>query len=426
MNDGGATSSAIGNILGGIAQEVGPEGAAKAALLAQQTQGADLDNQAKWNALTSDRNLDIPGLTRTLGINATDPGNPSVAGTVTSLAQPPDVRGPGGRLATIPDESGYTAEQKYLLWRAQHGGLGADELGKDVDTFATPLVGAGMTPGAIRTRSTTPMSPGQIFPSGPAATGGGGSSYVHAGDDAAATADLGQANADLDLGGQATASLGKIDPLVDLYKTVVAPEAATVGSKAWQTAKEKAAAYFNIPLERFDDPAEAKALIKQQLLTFVGGLKDSAGNPFSPRQTQLIIDQIPDPDSAGFLPAMNWVRAHLQAQAANGAAAQHYLDTRRDDPNAGPAFRAQRSQNSGAEGEAYRTSGLHGVGEGEPPPPGPTPAPTPAPAPNPATPQPNSAEAPRVAKPADVYNLPLTVKYFTDPNGNVRLIPGRK
>ena len=42
VNDGGATSSAIGNILGGIAQEVGPEGAAKAALLAQQTQGADL------------------------------------------------------------------------------------------------------------------------------------------------------------------------------------------------------------------------------------------------------------------------------------------------------------------------------------------------------------------------------------------------
>ena len=363
VQDGGELSSSLGNILGGIAQQVGPEGAAKAALLAQQTQGADLDNQAKWNALTSDANLDIPGLTRTLGVNATDPSNPGVAGTVTSLAQPPIPRvGPGGRIATIPDESGYTPEQKYLLWKSQHGGLGADELSKDVDTFQTPLVGAGMTPGAIRTRSTTPMSPGQVFPSGPAATGGGGSSYVHAGDDAAAVADLNQANADLDLGGAATASLGKIDPLVDLYKTVVAPEAATVGSKAWQTAKEKAAAYFNIPLDRFDNPAAAKALIKQQLLTFVGGLKDSAGQPFSPRQTQLIIDQIPDPDSAGFLPAMNWVRSHLQAQAANGAAAQHFLDTRRNDPNAGPAFRSARSQNSGAEGEAYRTSGLHGVG----------------------------------------------------------------
>ena len=45
VNDGGATSSAIGNILGGIAQEVGPEGAAKAALLSQQTQGADLANR---------------------------------------------------------------------------------------------------------------------------------------------------------------------------------------------------------------------------------------------------------------------------------------------------------------------------------------------------------------------------------------------
>src|SRR4029077_20377810 len=106
INDGGQMSSAIGNILGGIAQEVGPEGAAKAALLAQQTQGADLENEDKWNRLVSGSNLDIPGLTRTLGINAPDPNNPSaggVAGTVSSLAMPPGTRGPGGRLATIPD-----------------------------------------------------------------------------------------------------------------------------------------------------------------------------------------------------------------------------------------------------------------------------------------------------------------------------------
>jgi hypothetical protein len=383
VNDGGATSSAIGNILGGIAQEVGPEGAAKAALLQQQTQGADISNQDAYEKLLAGEAAAnaAAGLTRTLNMNATDPGQPTVAGTVTSLSQPPSATpGPGGRISRI-DESGFTPEQKYLANEIINGRLSPAALQTGVDVFSTPLVGAGSTPGAIRARSTTPMSPGQVFPSGPAATGGGGSSYVHAGDDAAAVADLNQANADLDLGGAATASLGKIDPLVDLYKTIVAPEAATVGSKAWQTAKEKAAAYFNIPLDRFDDPAAAKTLIKQQLLTFVGGLKDSAGNPFSPRQTQLIIDQIPDPDSSAFLPAMNWVRAHLQAQAANGAAAQHFLNTRQTDPNAGPAFRSARSQNAGAEGEAYRTSGLHGVGGPDQPEKPETPAP-PAP-PNP-------------------------------------------
>ena len=382
VNDGGATSSAIGNILGGIAQEVGPEGAAKAALLQQQTQGADISNQDAYEKLLAAEAAanSTPGLTRTLNMNATDPGQPTVAGTVTSLSQPPSATpGPGGRVSRI-DESGFTPEQKYIANEVLNGRMSPAALQTSADVFSTPLVGAGMTPGAIRTRSTTPMSPGQVFPSGPAATGGGGSSYVHAGDDAAAVADLNQANSDLDLGGAATASLGKIDPLVDLYKTAVAPEAATVGSKAWQTAKEKAAAYFNLPLARFDDPTAAKELIRQQLLTFVGGLKDSAGNPFSPRQTQLIIDQIPNPDDPGFLPAMNWVRAHLQAQAANGAAAQHFLDTRQTDPNAGPAFRSARSANSGAEGEAYRTSGLKGVGGAEP-------APAAAPAAPPASPK---------------------------------------
>ena len=89
VNDGGATSSAIGNILGGIAQEVGPEGVAKAALLAQQTQGADLDNEDKWNRLVSGSNLDIPGLTRTLGITqAIEPvkyaQGSNIAGTIAS------------------------------------------------------------------------------------------------------------------------------------------------------------------------------------------------------------------------------------------------------------------------------------------------------------------------------------------------------
>ena len=57
---------------------------------------------------------------------------------------------------------------------------------------------------------------------------------------------------------------------------------------------------------------------------------------------------------------MNWVKTHLTAQASNADAAQHFLDTRRTDPNAGPAYHAQRGVNSGQEGAAYSASGLKG------------------------------------------------------------------
>ena len=239
-----------------------------------------------------------------------------------------------------------------------------------VDVFSTPLVGAGNTPGAIRTRATTPLSPGQIInttgqPGGP--TIGGGSADAEAGDRAAGTADVGLANSDLETGNAAQPNLAKIDPLVDLYKTVVAPGTTDVNGKIATTVKEKLANYFQVPLERFDDPAAAKALIRSQLLTFVGGLRDSAGTPFSPRQTQLIIDQIPDPnaDPQGFLASMNWVRAHLQTQVSNAAAAQRFLDTRASNSRAGPAFHAQRGTNAGAEADAIRAAGLKVDGGGE-------------------------------------------------------------
>ena len=373
VNDGGEMSSALGNILGNIATQVGPKAAAEAALLQQQTQGADISNQDAYQKLLAGEAAanSVPGLTRTLNMNATDPGQPSVAGTVTSLSQPPSATpGPGGRISRI-DESGFTPEQKYLANEILNGRLPPSALQTGVDVFQTPMVGAGATPGAIRTRSTTPLSPGQTINvtgvPGSGSTISGGSSYAHAGDEAAGTADVGLANSDLETGNAAQPSLAKIDPLVDLYKTVVAPASTDLNGKIATTVKEKLASYFNLPLERFDDAAAAKALIRQQLLTFVGGLRDSAGTPFSPRQTQLIVDQIPDPstNSQGFLASMNWVRAHLQAQVSNAAAAQHFLDTRASDANAGPSFHAQRGTNAGAEADAIRAAGLKVNGGGE-------------------------------------------------------------
>lgn len=370
VNDGGATSSALGNILGGIAQQVGPEAAAKAALLYQQTQGADISNQDAYEKLLAGETAagSVPGLTRTLNMNAPDPGQPSVAGTVTSLSQPPSATpGPGGRISRI-DESGFTPEQKYIANEVLNGRMSPAALQTATDVFQTPLVGAGNTPSAVRTRSTTPLGPGQIIntsgqPGGP--TIGGGSTYAHAGDEASGTSDVNLANTDLETGNAAQANLGKIGPLVDLYKSVIAPEA-TVGGKVATTVKEKLANYFQVPLDRFDDPAAAKAQIRTQLLSFVGGLRDAAGLPLPRGAIDLIVSQIPDPsvDPNGFLASMNWVQSHLQAQVSNGVAAQHFLETRSSDPNAGPAYHAQRGRNAGAEGDAYRASGLKG-GQGE-------------------------------------------------------------
>lgn len=291
MNDGGATSSALGNILGGIAQQVGPEAAAKAQLLNFQTQKADVDTQDAYEKLLSgeDAANSVPGLTRTLQMNAPDPGQPGVAGTVTSLSQPPSARvGPGGRISRI-DELGFTPEQKYIANEVLNGRMSPDALRTSIDVFQTPLVGAGMTPGAIRTRATTPLSPGQTInvtgvPSG-GPTLSGGSSYVHAGDEAAGTADLGQANADLETGNAARANLGKIDPIIDLYKDVIAPGMANPGTKLVGDLRTKAITALGLNPETYLDSTSAKKLIRSQLLTFVGGLRDSAGAPFSPRQT---------------------------------------------------------------------------------------------------------------------------------------------
>ena len=73
VQDGGELSSSLGNILGNIATQVGPEGAAKAALLAQQTQGADLANERTWTQQV----LDAAAARRANGVMATAGPTPS-------------------------------------------------------------------------------------------------------------------------------------------------------------------------------------------------------------------------------------------------------------------------------------------------------------------------------------------------------------
>ena len=382
IQDGGETSSAIGNILGGIAQQVGPEGAAKAALLQQQTQGADLDNQAKWNALVAGQNLDIPGLTRTLNMNATDPGNPSVAGTVTSLAVPPSsVRGPGGRLATIPDESGYTPEQKYLLNEAINGRLGSDALGKDVDTFSTPLVGAGGTPGAIRTRATTPLSPGQVInttgqPGGP--TISGGSVYDQGVAETESHSNPPSAEHDVNQGAEANANLGKATNVLNLYDKLIAPES-TPGGILTEALAQNAADYLHLPVAQILQMGVpgVKKEIRQQFASMVASLRDNQGQPMFKGGLSQILEQFPDPDTDAprFRSAMATLATTLQQQVADGQAA---MDWYKHPSQEGYVQLLQRkAQNAAAARDAFANVGLNTEATAAP-------APAPAPRPGPA------------------------------------------
>ena len=118
LQDGGEMSSALGNILGNIAPRSGRRLPPRRSFCSFKRKKADVDTQDAYEKLRSGENLDIPGLTRTLNVNATDPGNPSVAGTVTSLAQPPSATpGPGGRISRI-DELGYTPEKIFSTRRS--------------------------------------------------------------------------------------------------------------------------------------------------------------------------------------------------------------------------------------------------------------------------------------------------------------------
>ena len=220
----------------------------------------------------------------------------TVPGTVANFAAPPPLVGglrhPAG---TVLSTNPYVAEVQNWIetgeatpeaWRT-----GNHPTGQAITK------GPGGTDAAVATRATTPLGPGQVInttgqPGGP--TIGGGSTYAHAGDETSGTADVGLANTDLETGNAAQANLGKIGPLVDLYNSVIAPET-TVGGKAATTVKEKLANYFGLPLDRFYDPAAAKALIKTQLLSFVGGLRDAAELPLPRRAIDLIVNQIPDP-----------------------------------------------------------------------------------------------------------------------------------
>ena len=126
------TSSAIGNILGGIAQQVGPEGECgvlKAALQPRSRVRADLADEDAWNKIVPGVKHRHPVLNAHAEHERARPQQPERwrrRGHRHPLGDipPVDEGEPGGLPTTLLDESGYTPEQKYLLNEGSTPSLG--------------------------------------------------------------------------------------------------------------------------------------------------------------------------------------------------------------------------------------------------------------------------------------------------------------
>lgn len=308
MNDGGATSSAIGNILGGIAQEVGPEGAAKAALLQQQTQGTDLANERLWTQQVLDAAAArrANGIMATGGADAQPPGAPgSVASTVARLSEAPINVGPGGRLPLV-DPSNMSPNDTYMAGRL-FSGMSPSDLTAAVNLGRQEKLGAGQdftTQAEIAkakavpydtTAGTTHHVPGGALPE---TTTSGGDPGQQAADTAQLAADQKDADQRVERANIATTNEETLLTAKQMYaKLVGATDARSVLGDAFIA---KLARASGVPVDQLYKPAMAKLAIKRLLKTTVGNAYQAVqGDLANPARgiLQQANEAVADPDT---------------------------------------------------------------------------------------------------------------------------------
>jgi hypothetical protein len=306
VNDGGATSSALGNILGGIAQQVGPEAAAKAALLYQQTQGADITNERNYTQEVLDANAarQAGGILATGGADAQPPD--SVASTTARLAQPPITGpGPGGRYPLV-DTTGMTPNQTYMAGRL-FTGMSPSDLTTAINLGRQEKLGAGQdytTQAEIAkakavpydtTVGTTHHVPGGALPE---TTTYGGDPGQQAADAAQLAADQKDADQRVERANVATTNEETLLTAKQMYaKLVGATDARSVLSDAFIA---KLARASGVPVDQLYQPAMAKLAIKRLLKTTVGNAYQAVqGDLANPARgiLQQANEAVADPDT---------------------------------------------------------------------------------------------------------------------------------
>ena len=374
INDGGQTSSTLGNILGGIAANVGPEAAAKAQLLYQQTQGADLANQNAFELQQAAERAynQRAGLLGTLGADA---GAPTVAGTAASLAQPPTPVpnvGPGGRVSRLGPSG--TPLEDYSGYELLRGDLPPSALTTLSTLGQTAVNGPGndwATQAEIAKANKLPydlpVGTSRHFPTVPAGTSPGavveGGSPVEQ-DVQAATAK--EALADQSAGPQASDAIAKLAALQALRNTVVQGHF-TPGDVIYDEAAKKADAFFGTgAFSRLNNRLDIMNAIRGGMKSITAATRLAyAGDPALRGLSAQLDESLPDPESDQFDNSVNGLTKTLSATVDDANAANDFLKNPASPGNA-DAFRsgklARHAAAAAAVTEALKPGGGGGGG----------------------------------------------------------------
>ena len=384
LHDGGEMSSSLGNILGNIATQVGPEGAAKAALLAQQTQGADLANERTWTQQVLDAAAArrANGIMATGGADAQPPGAPgSVAGTVAGLSQAPINVGPGGRLPLV-DPSNMSPNDTYMAGRL-FSGMSPGDLTTAINLGRTEKLGAGQDyttqddiykaqhmPRDITTGTSVILDPTK---------GNAPGNVIYGGDPAQLEAQKAQLAADqkdadmrVNLANTARNNQNDLETARQLYRTAGAIGDDDVGAALSDETLKWLSDRSGFNLTRFSKGADVRAAVGAFLKVQLGSVAQQIqGDPNSPMRgvVQQFNAYVPDPSKMSaeqFEWAVDMMEKGQDRLIEEGGPARalqtsnHSLDDFRAYNSALEAIRAKRD----AEARADRSGGAGGGGGG--------------------------------------------------------------
>lgn len=367
MNDQGGLQSSISSILGGIATNMGPEAAARAQELQEQTKGLDLANQLKRMTISG-----ATGIPAVLGAANADPTvapQPStVPGALATVAQPPGPA-PGTFGAANPTDS-YSPMARLLA-----GSYAADpgmanvatgiNLGKDITTgpgsdFPTANTEhiAAHAPVTISTGQTHIGDPTQPAVGANVITGG--SPYTQSGETAGGTSDDALAARDLESGAAAKVTLGRADLMDQLYARLDQLGTNTPSEITKDLVVESLSKHLDLDLSRYSDVASMKNEIRTLGLGLTGTLKTTQGDPMPRGSLDAIQAMAADPNTPPeqFHRMISVIKNVAKGEADNyDAALKFRTDRPKIGDQAGIDYHTARGNNAATQGKA-----LEGLG----------------------------------------------------------------
>jgi hypothetical protein len=383
INDGGATSSALGQILGGIATNMGPEAAAKAEYQRYLTEHQDIESQKAAEALQTLQNATNLGGAALRQAGA----QPGVADTVAGYATPPPLVGayrhPSG--VTLSNNP-YTAQVQNWIqtgqatpeaWRGSILPTGQEMVGGPGSSTSTQteIAKANMMPHDLplgMTRTTPRPDLGAAPPGVVPRVESGGSPIEQ--DVQGATAK--EAMADQKAGSQAADAMAQLAALQELRRTVVKEGHFEPGDVVFDEAAKKADAVFGTgAFTRLNGRLDVLAAIRGRMKMITAATRLAfAGDPSMRGLAQTLDDSLPDVESDQFDNGVEAIKKTLGVTLDDANAAAPLVNQPAD-PGLARQFRegklARHAAAAAAADEALKASrvGSPAAAEGGGPPP---------------------------------------------------------